>query len=344
MASFTVAKLRWVRDHEPAVAQRVRRVWLPHDYVTWHLSGRTAEPVTDRGDASGTGYWSPHQDAWRADLATAALGHEVELPRVAGPAEAVGQVPSSATVIGAGTGDNMAAALGLGLSPGDVVLSVGTSGVASMLTERASADGSGLVSGFADATGRFLPLVCTLNASRVLDLTARLLGVSHDGLAELALAAQPGAHGLTLLPYLDGERTPNRPDAAGTLHGLRSSTTPQDVARAAVEGLLCSLADALEHLVSVTGVSPSRVLLVGGGARNPAVRALAPCLLGLPVVVPAPDEYVARGAARQAAWVLRGGPSPPDWPLPDERTYDAQPTPGVREQYAELKDRTAAWH
>lgn len=343
VASFTAAKLRWVRDHEPAVAQRIQRVLLPHDYVTWHLSGRTAEPVTDRGDASGTGYWSPHEDAWRPDLAASALGHPIELPRIAGPAEAVGQVPSSATVIGAGTGDNMAAALGLGTRPGDVVVSVGTSGVASMVTEQASADGSGLVSGFADATGRFLPLVCTLNASRVLDLTARLLGVPHDTLAELALAGEPGAHGLTLLPYLDGERTPNRPDAAGTLHGLTSSTTAQDLARAALEGLLCSLADALDHLVSVTGVTPGRVLLVGGAARSAAVRALAPSLLGLPVVVPAPDEYVARGAARQAAWALLGGHHPPDWPLPDERTYDADPTPDVRDRYAELKDRTASW-
>ena len=343
VASFTVTKLRWVRDHEPQVAQRIRRVLLPHDYLTWHLSGREAAPTTDRGDASGTGYWSPRDDAWRSDLAAAALGHDVDLPRVAGPAEIVGRVPSSDAVIGAGTGDNMAAALGLGAVDGDVIVSIGTSGVASMVTTTVSADASGLVCGFADATGRFLPLVCTLNASRVLDLTARLLGIDHERLSELALAGAAGAHGLTLLPYLDGERTPNRPDASGTLHGLTSQTTPDDLARAAVEGLLCSLADAVDHLTQATGATPRRVLLIGGGARSAAVCALAPAILGLPVVVPRPDEYVARGAARQAAWALSGASEPPQWPMPDQRTYEAEPTPDVRARYAELKDRTATW-
>ncbi len=343
VASLTVTKLRWVRDHEPQVAQRIRSVLLPHDYLTWHLSGRGAEPTTDRGDASGTGYWSPRDDAWRPDLAAAALGHDVDLPRVAGPAEVVGRVPSSGAVIGAGTGDNMAAALGLGAVEGDVIVSIGTSGVASMVTTTVSADASGLVAGFADATGRFLPLACTLNASRVLDLTARLLGVDHARLSELALAGVPGAHGLTLLPYLDGERTPNRPDASGTLHGLTSQTTPDDLARAAVEGLLCSLADAVDHLTQATGATPRRVLLVGGGARSTAVCALAPAILALPVVVPRADEYVARGAARQAAWALSGASEPPQWPMPDQRTYEAEPTPDVRARYAELKDRTATW-
>ena len=343
VASLTASKLRWVRDHEPAVAHRIYRVLLPHDYLTWHLSGRTAAPSTDRGDASGTGYWSPREDAWRPDLAAAALGHEVELPRIAGPAEVVGQVPTSGIAIAPGTGDNMAAALGLGARPGDVVVSVGTSGVASMVAREASADASGLVAGFADATGMFLPLVCTLNASRVLDTTARLLGVDHERLSELALAGEAGARGLTLLPYLDGERTPNRPGASGTLHGMTSRTTPNDLARAAVEGLLCSLADAVDHLVAATGTPARRVLLVGGAARSEAVRALAPAVLALPVVVPAPDEYVARGAARQAAWALSGSAEPPDWPLPDERTYEAEPTPVVRQQYADLKDRTATW-
>ena len=343
VASFTATKLRWVRDHEPAVAQQVYRVLLPHDYLTWHLSGRTAPPSTDRGDASGTGYWSPRNDAWRPDLAAAALGHEIELPHIAGPAEIVGRVPTSEIAIAAGTGDNMAAALGLGARPGDVVVSIGTSGVASMVAGAPSPDATGLVAGFADATGKFLPLVCTLNASRVLDTTARLLGVDHDGLAALALAGEPGAHGLALLPYLDGERTPNRPGASGTLQGLTSRTTPNDLARAAVEGLLCSLADAVDHLVAATGTPARRVLLVGGGARSEAVRVLAPAVLALPVIVPAPDEYVARGAARQAAWALSGAADPPDGPLPAAHTYEAEPTPVVRQQYAELKDRTATW-
>jgi xylulokinase len=337
VASFTVTKLRWLREHEPQNATDVRQVLLPHDYLTWQLSGRDEAPTTDRGDASGTGYFCPADDDWRHDVLTLALGHDALLPRVAAPAEVVARTPGG-TVLASGTGDNMAAALGLGLQEGDVAVSIGTSGVASLVSGTATADPSGLVSGFADATGRFLPLVCTLNASRVLDLAARLLGVDHAGLARLALQAQPGAGGLTLLPYLDGERTPNRPDARGTLHGLTGSTGRDQVARAAVEGLLCSLADAVDHLATATGLPVRRVVLVGGGARNEAVRAIAPAVLGVDVDVPADGEYVARGAARQAAWALAGTPDPPPWPLPDVRRYTATPTPQVRARYAELRD------
>jgi xylulokinase len=337
VASFTVTKLRWLRDHEREHAEAVRQVLLPHDYLTWHLSGRADAPATDRGDASGTGYFGVRHGAWRHDIASRALGHDVLLPRVAEPARLVGRTAAGVPV-SCGTGDNMAAALGLGLDVGDVAVSIGTSGVASAVSTTPTADPTGMVSGFADATGRFLPLVCTVNASRVLDLTARLLGVDHNGLARLALAADPGAGGLVLLPYLDGERTPNRPDACGTLHGLTSTTTREQLARAAVEGLLCSLADAVDHLTAVTGTPPQRLVLVGGGARNEAIRVVAPAVLGIPVHVPAEAQYVARGAARQAAWALSGTPEPPSWPLPDVRPYTATPTPEVRARYAALRD------
>jgi xylulokinase len=346
VAAMTASKLRWVRDHEPAAAKRIRSVLLPHDHLTRHLarssSGHLDEPTTDRGDASGTGYYSTREERWRPDLAASALGHQVALPRVAAPGEAVGRTAAGA-VIGAGTGDNMAAALGLGLLPGDVVVSIGTSGVASVVATAPTADPSGEVAGFADATGGYLPLVCTLNAARVLDTTARLLGVDHDDLATLATAGTPGANGLTLLPYLDGERTPNRPDAAGTLHGLTSTTSREDLARAGVEGLLCSLADAVDRLLEVTGAPVGRLMLIGGGARNEAVRRLAPAVLGRPVTVPAAGEYVALGAARQAAWALSGADRPPTWPLPGALTFEAEPTPAVREAYAVLRDRTTTW-
>lgn len=342
VASFTAAKLRWLRDHEPEHAAAVRRVLLPHDLLTWALAGRADVPTTDRGDASGTGYFSPAEDAWRPDLAECALGRPFEPPRVAAPAEVVGRTTTGA-LVAPGTGDNMAAALGLGLQQGDVAVSIGTSGVASLVAGSATADPSGDVAGFCDATGGFLPLVCTLNAARVLDTTARLLGVDHDGLASLALQAPPGAGGVTLLPYLDGERTPNRPDATGTLHGLTTSTSPAHVARAAVEGLLCSLADAVDRLAEVTGTSVRRIVLIGGGARNRAVRQLAPAVLGRPVVVPAVAEYVAIGAARQAAWVLSGAEAPPAWSLPDAHLLEAEPTPDVRAAYDRLRDRTDDW-
>lgn len=314
VASFTVTKLRWLASHEPALAARVASVLLPHDWLTWRLLGGSgSQPVTDRGDASGTGYWSPSTGEYRADLLRLAFGRELALPRVAGPSEPIGETPGGA-LIGPGTGDNMGAALGLGVRDGDVVVSLGTSGTVFAVHDVAVADPSGAVAGFADATGRYLPLVCTLNAARVLSAAASMLGADLASLDRLALAGEPGAGGLVLLPYLDGERTPNLPDAAGSLHGLRrGNMTPENLARAAVEGMLCGLADGLDALRNL-GVRVRRVLLVGGGARSNAVRTVAPTVLGAPVTAPTSGEYVALGAARQAAWVLAGTAEPPEWP------------------------------
>ena len=358
VASFTVTKLAWLSEHEPDHAALVAGVCLPHDWLTWRLLGHggdnghdTGVPalehlVTDRGDASGTGYWSPATGAYRRDLLEAALGHDAQLPAVLPPSGRAGEtaVPGVTTgaVVGPGTGDNMAAALGVRARPGDVVLSVGTSGVVSAVADVPAADPSGIVAGFADATGRFLPLVCTLNAARVLDATATLLGVGHAELSDLALSARAGAGGLVLVPYLEGERTPDRPDATGALHGLQLGTmTPAHLARAAVEGLLCGLADGLDALEQ-QGARIERILLVGGGARSEAFRRIAPSVLGRTVLVPPPGEYVADGAALQAAWVLTGGDEPPSWPLAGVESYEGDPVPAVRERYAEVRDLTAS--
>lgn len=337
VASFTSTKLRWLRDHEPDAAARTQRVLLPHDYVSHHLTG--GEPFTDRGDASGTGYFSTATDAWLPELAESAIGHAVGLPRIVASSDVAATTPTG-LVVGAGTGDNMAAALALDLGPGDIVVSIGTSGVASAISTTRIADGTGSVTGFADATGNFLPMATTINAARILDLQARLLGVGHEELGQLALAAPPGANGLTILPYYDGERTPNRPGATGSWTGLTSSTSREDLARAAFEALLCSLADAVDHLVDRTGITPGRILLVGGAASNAAIHTIAPAVFGVPVTVPAPGEYVALGAARQAAWALAGSAQPPTWAAASAETHDAEPTPLVREAYAQLRDRT----
>ncbi|MBB3675314.1 xylulokinase [Modestobacter versicolor] len=349
VASFTVTKLRWLAEHEPASAARTAAVCLPHDWLTWQLAGTPGLDalVTDRGDASGTGYWSPLTEEYRPDLLERAFGRRPVLPRVLGPAERAGVVAGGAlgadggAVLGPGTGDNAAAALGINAEPGDVVVSIGTSGVVSTVSTTPSSDPSGTVAGFADATGNFLPLAVTLNAARVLDATARLLGVDHDELSRLALSAPAGAGGLVLVPYLEGERTPDRPHSTGALHGLTLATAdPAHLARAAVEGLLCGLADGLEAIAAL-GNPVRRVFLVGGGARSEAVRRLAPAVLGVPVLVPPPGEYVADGAARQAAWVLAGGSTPPVWPATSTETYQADPVPHVRERYAEVRDLTA---
>jgi len=335
VASFTVTKLRWLAEHEPERAARVETVMLPHDWLTARLStDGLAGARTDRGDASGTGYWSPSTGDYRTDLLRLAFGREVALPPVAAPSSPVGRTAAGA-VLGPGTGDNMAAALGLGAVTGDVTVSIGTSGVVAAIAETPTADASGLVAGFADATGRFLPLVCTLNAARVLSTTSTLLGVDLARLNELALSTQD-SDGLVLLPFLDGERTPDLPNARGLLTGLtRANATPARLARATVEGLLCGLADGLDAL-RAQEVPIRRAMLVGGGARSAALRALAPAILGVPVVLPEPGEYVALGAARQAAWTLSGDPEPPAWDVPATELPEAAPATALRAAYAEV--------
>ena len=313
VASFTITKLRWLRDAEPDNAARVAAVALPHDWLTWRLRGFgpvgesprgpvLEELTTDRSDASGTGYWNPADGAYDRELLVAALGHDVILPRVLGPDDSVEDVGGRR--VGGGAGDNAGAALGLGAGPGDVVVSIGTSGTVFAVSEHRTIDPTGTVAGFADCTGRFLPLVATLNAARVLDAIARVLGVDHAELSRLALAAEPGAGGLALVPYFEGERTPNLPDATASLTGMTlASTTRENLARAAVEGMLSGLAAGLEALRGL-GVPLERALLIGGGAQSEAVRRIAPLVLGLAVEVPEPGEYVGLGAARQAASLL----------------------------------------
>jgi xylulokinase len=342
VASFTVTKLRWLARNEPENARRTAAVCLPHDWLTWQLSGAAdlASLTTDRSDASGTGYWSPSSGGYRPDLLTRALGFAPQLPRVLGPNDQAGRTPKGA-LLGPGAGDNAGAALGMGARPGDVIVSIGTSGTVFGVSVTPTADPTGLVAGFADATGHFLPLVCTLNAARVLDATAAMLGTDVTGLATLALSAPPGAGGLCVVPYLEGERTPNRPTATGAIHGWKlANSTPAHVARAAVEGMLCGLADGLDALIA-QGVKVERLLLIGGGARSEAVRQIAPAVFGLPVAVPAAGEYVADGAARQAAWALSGADSAPAWNASPSETFEAPATPGVRERYAEVRDLTA---
>lgn len=340
VASLTITKLSWLHRNEPEHFERIAHVLLPHDWLTHRM---TARFTTDRGDASGTGYWSPHDEKWRPDLleiVDADKDWVACLPEVLGPSEPVRE--REGAVIAPGTGDNMAAALGVGLAPGNIAISIGTSGTVFTVSERPVADPSGAVAGFADATGRYLPLVCTLNATKVTDVFARLLGVDQAGFDRLALNAPPGAGGIVLVPYLDGERTPNRPDATGALTGLRGDVTAEQVARAAVEGVVCGLLDGLDALraagVRVTGADG--ITLLGGGARSHAYQRALADLSCWPVRVPRGNEHVATGACVQAAATLHGE-APEDvaasWQL--GAGHDVEPDPrvdghGIRAAYA----------
>lgn len=308
VASLTIAKLRWLVDNEPDNADRVAAVCLPHDYLTWRLSGSNDvnDLVTDRSDASGTGYMNIHTGEYDRDLLELALrrnADDIVLPRIADPFDSVG----CAVVkdewqhirLGPGCGDNAGAALGVELTTGTASLSLGTSGVIAAVSSTPVCDPSGLVSGFADASGRWLPLACTLNASRIIDAMRTLLGVDYQRFDELALSAN--SQGVVLTPYFEGERTPNLPHATASLTGLTlGNTTPATVARASVEGL-CTLMRGALNAVRQAGCEVQQAVMLGGGAQSKAVQELMPQILGIPIRIAETKEYVALGAAKQAA-------------------------------------------
>lgn len=306
-AALTVSKLAWMAQHEPDNLAQTETLLLPHDWLSWELKGR-GEFVTDVSEASGTGYLTLRREYDRA-LVREIAQKDVALPRVASPTESMDGVGPR---FAAGAADNAAAAFALELDPGEVVVSLGTSGTVFRVTEEPYGADRGILN-FADVTGANLALVCTLNAARVLTATAEMLKVDLTTFGRLVTAAPLDADGLLLMPYLDGERFPNLPAATGSLVGVtRSNMTAEHVARAATLGMLCGIADALDVLLG-PGVRPEQVLLIGGAAQSEAVREIAPAILGCAVVLPAPREYVAIGAARQAAWMVLGGDQPPQW-------------------------------
>ena len=346
VAAFTASKLRWMADAEPENAKKVSAVALPHDWLSWQLQGgKDFEKLfTDASDASGTGYFDPSTLHYRDDILKLALRHDADyvLPRIVKPGE-FGGTTSTGVPIAGGAGDNAGAALGLQAEPGDVIVSLGTSGTAFAVSKTPTHDASGQVAGFADASGHFLPLVCTLNAARILDAATRILGISHDEVGQLALTAEAGAHGLSLLPYFEGERTPNRPNARGVFSGMNlANSNRADIARAMIEGMLCGLVDAVDALEKL-GVAVQRILLIGGAAKNPGVAPIASALFGREVLIPPAGEYVADGAAKQAAWALLGGSTAPRWDLGSVASVNQKATPLVVDQYRVLRDQTENW-
>ncbi|WP_394940482.1 xylulokinase [Psychromicrobium sp. YIM B11713] len=334
--SFTLTKLAWLANRHPELAAQVSRVCLPHDWLNLQLAGSF---VTDRSDASGTAYFDPVGNQYLPELLQHYLGTVPTLPTVLSPHECAGGLIDEWGLqnasLAAGAGDNAAAALGLGLQPGEVVVSVGTSGTVFTTSSQQISDPTGQIAGFADAQGKFLPLLAMLNSARTLSATAAMLRVDLAELDRLALAAPADAGGLLLLPYLDGERTPNLPEARGTLVGLsRASMTAENLARAAVLGVLNSLADGIE-LLKAADLPVQRVLLIGGGSKSVALRQAAASLLGVEVEIPVAAEYVALGAARQAAWMTSG--ELPSW----QRRIEERFEPDDSAWAAELRSRYA---
>jgi xylulokinase len=309
VASYTISKWAWLREHEAEVTNSADAVLLPHDFINTRLTGLH---TTDRGDASGTGWWSTASESYVPEVLSL-VDLDVELlPKVLQPSEVAGEVSEGAsrytglrvgTLVAAGTGDNMAAALGLGLEPGTPVISLGTSGTAYAISTVRAADASGTVAGFADATGNFLPLAATLNCTLAVDRVAGWLGLDRDSAAEHTK--------VVVFPYLDGERTPNLPHSTGAISGLRHTTDPSEILLATYQGAALGLIEALEMVSQhSSGIDPNRQLvLIGGGARGTVWRRVIGQLSGRVLQIPEAEELVALGAAAQAASILTGEPA-----------------------------------
>jgi xylulokinase len=313
VASFTASKVRWLVDNEGSSATKLAAVALPHDWLSWRLSGSTSidELFTDRSDASGTGYFNPVSNAYDLEIFELATRgrRDLILPRIVKHNEFGGKTKSGIP-IAAGAGDNAGAALGLGARVGDLIISLGTSGTAFAVSKTPTKDPKGDIAGFADATGNYLPLACTLNAAKIFTSVAKLLKVNLEEFASLALKAESGANGLRLLPHFDGERTPNRPDIRGNFSGItHENFSPENLARAAIEGVIAGMVFAAQALKR-EGFNASRILLIGGAAKSEAVQEIAASMFNSEIQLPPAGEYVADGAARQAAWALTGSA---DW-------------------------------
>jgi xylulokinase len=347
--ALTVSKLAWTERCYPGLVGRAAHVLLPFDYIVYRLSGNK---VTERGGCSGTGYFNPFSNCWDLELASLATSGVdcTKVPAIIESAQAAGKIIQmpfpelNGALVGAGTGDNMAAALGLGVEEGDTVISLGTSGTVYSVTPLGVQDASGAINGYADATGRFMPMVTTLNAAKVTDCVRRLLGVSVQEFDSLALEPREANHSLILIPYFDGERTPDLPEATGRLLNLRSNSTRSEVARAAVEGVLCGLLEGLDLLAQQGVRLDRRFILTGGAARSKAYQQTLADLTGKPIWIATIAEAAAAGAGVQAAAALHGEPAAkiargwaPDLELAAEPNLDF-PREAIRERYRTAVD------
>ncbi len=316
-AGYTASKILWLKRHEPESFARLATVLLPHDSINFRMTGR--RPM-EAGDASGTGLF----DAARREfdlIAARRVDHLLPamLPPILAPNEIAGTLLADAAEyfglpagipISCGGGDNMMAAIGAGATrPGVVVASLGTSGTVFTYSDRPLFDPDGLVAPFCDSTGGWLPLVCVMNATNVTEeVRAAFSGSNELDLAALTKAAEQvpiGSDGVTLLPYLQGERVPDLPDATAAIVGLRPGKLRAGVLfRAALEGVSLNLAWGVERMRAL-GVRVESLRLVGGGAKNALWRRILADVMGVPVVMLDEPESAALGAALQAAAAWR---------------------------------------
>lgn len=308
--AFTISKLCWLVHNEPESFSRLSMILMPHDYLNYRITGHF---VTDRSEASGTGYYNSVANEWALDLLEDAFGPVKPwselLPRVAEPEAVAGTVTTEAADIlgleagipvAPGGGDQHLAAVGLGIKPGDVCFSLGTSGVVFTVSDVPVADPTAMIDGVASVTGGWQPLVCTQNLTQVINLSAQLMGVAVEEIGDMALRADRSMERPVFAPFLGGERSPNYPTARGIIEGIKYGLTREDLALTIVEGILLGLVRGLEEL-KIQGIDVSgRVVAIGGAASSLGIRQILADLIRRPIHTLDVPEGTLRGAGLQA--------------------------------------------
>ena len=339
--THAVVKLAHLRYHEADLFPRIGKVLLPHDYLTHRMVRRY---VTDRGDASTTGYWSPRENRWRPDVLRV-VDDTIEwgrcLPEVLQPGEPAGD--REGVLVAPGTGSQQAAALGIGMRAGDVVLALDRSGICFAARERLTEDPTGRVADRADAAGKFLPTTRTFRARDVMETMAAQVGLDISYVDQMALSAPAGAGGVRWVPYRELDDASGRPPAPGYLTGLGPGIAQEHVARALVEGIVCGLLEGLDALDAAGVPTSGRLWVVGAAARSNAFQRVVADLAQRPVSVPRQADAVCLGAAMQAAAVLHGA-SPDEmaaaWGMDAVREVEPDlrlDAPSLRAEYANAR-------
>jgi xylulokinase len=312
---FTASKVLWLKRHEPANYDRLSTILLPHDYLNFYLTGRR---VMEYGDASGTALMNVRTRKWRKEVLDAIDSNLIEkLPPLRGSDKPAGTIREGIAekfgfrndvLVSAGGGDNMMGAIGTGNTrEGIVTASLGTSGTIYAYSDKPVVDPLGEIAAFCDSTNAWLPLLCTMNVTVATEFVRNMFKLSHDELSNVVEKTPPGSDGLILLPYFEGERTPNIPDGTGLFYGLNNETfNMQHFGRAAMEGVTLGMNYGLNRMKSL-GIKPSQIRLTGGGSKNAAWRQIAADVFDAEVVCLETDEGAAYGAALQAMWTYKNG-------------------------------------
>ncbi|GHU97487.1 xylulokinase [Spirochaetia bacterium] len=313
-SGYTAPKVQWLKNHQGTAFARLKHILLPHDYLNFLLTG---EYVAEYGDASGTALFDVRKREWSAALCNlidpSVIG---ALPRLIPSDQRAGTVSAAAAakygipqgaIVAAGGGDNMMGAIGTGtVRDGSLTMSLGTSGTLFGYSDKAFVDPTGNLAAFCSSTNGWLPLLCTMNCTVASEEFRALFGLDVKSFDAEAAKAPIGADGLVVLPFFNGERTPNLPNGRASINGITAANfNRQNLARAALEAAIFGMRIGLEGFNEL-GYKAREIRLIGGGAKSPLWQSIAANVMNLPVRIPAGDEAAAMGGAIQALWCLEG--------------------------------------